>query len=509
MSALQSQASATCSVGEPASTPATARKRVCVIGAGISGLATAKVLTSDGFEVVVFERAAEIGGVWASSHTYPGLRANNSRLSYGYSDFPYAPDAEEYPTAGDVRRFLWAYAAHFGLASCLRLGVSVSAVSALDDAFSVETRSADGHQETHAFDFVAVCTGVFSEPFVPAIQNRERFDGPIVHSSQFTEELHRPGSHVVVLGGGKSAFDCATRAAQQGCTTTLVCRSPHWMAPRRLLGFVPSERFFLTRAFELMLRYHHLTRLERLVHGSLRPAVRLFWLVQSWLLRTSLRLPDSLVPRTPLPYGFEYLGVGADFYEAVRLGQLQVVIDEIESVFDGHTLALAAGTTLRADVVVCATGWRLSLPFLDQTLRDAVMPDGRLHLYRHILPPRRRTLGLIGFASSTANALTSEIAAHWLSDVFSGRLDLGPADRLDAEIAAVLAWSADTFPGRAEGQFVGPYVSHYLDDLLGDMDLPTRRSRSLVHEYFGPVWPSRYASVSEQRRQPRRRPTRR
>jgi cation diffusion facilitator CzcD-associated flavoprotein CzcO len=55
------------------------QKRVCVIGAGIAGLVTAKILTEDGFQVVIFEKEPTIGGVWAPSRTYPGLRTNNPR----------------------------------------------------------------------------------------------------------------------------------------------------------------------------------------------------------------------------------------------------------------------------------------------------------------------------------------------------------------------------------------------------------------------------------------------
>ena len=77
--------------------------RVCVIGAGVSGLVTAKVLRADGFAVTVFEKANDVGGTWSRSRTYPGLRANNSRDAYRFSDFSYAPTTDEFPTAEQVR----------------------------------------------------------------------------------------------------------------------------------------------------------------------------------------------------------------------------------------------------------------------------------------------------------------------------------------------------------------------------------------------------------------------
>ena len=39
-------------------------KRVCVIGAGPSGIAAAKALLAEGLDVVVYETSGELGGNW-------------------------------------------------------------------------------------------------------------------------------------------------------------------------------------------------------------------------------------------------------------------------------------------------------------------------------------------------------------------------------------------------------------------------------------------------------------
>ncbi|WP_084161222.1 FAD-dependent oxidoreductase [Nocardia sp. BMG51109] len=99
--------------------------RVAVIGAGISGLVTAKVLRDDGFDVVIFEKGPAIGGVWSESRTYPGLRTNNSRDTYAFSDHPYSRSADMFPTAAQVREYLDSYVRRFGLEPHLRLAAEV------------------------------------------------------------------------------------------------------------------------------------------------------------------------------------------------------------------------------------------------------------------------------------------------------------------------------------------------------------------------------------------------
>src|SRR5262245_58639160 len=162
--------------------------RVCIVGAGIAGLVTAKVLTQDGFDVVVFEKLQELGGVWATSRTYPGLRANNSRESYAFSDFPYPDTTDDFPTAEQIRSYLSAYADRFGLRPLIRLSSEVVLVTrAPIHGFEVLVRTSSGNPIALEFDYVVVCNGVFSEPHVPQFDGQERFQGSIVHSSQLTD----------------------------------------------------------------------------------------------------------------------------------------------------------------------------------------------------------------------------------------------------------------------------------------------------------------------------------
>ncbi len=489
-----------------------AQETVAIVGAGVSGLVTAKVLQSDGFDVTVFEKEREIGGVWASSRTYPDLRTNSTRELYEFSDFAYPAGTDPFPTAEQVRDYLHAYAEEFGLRDLLRLETEVTSISRLAPAggqtrggFRLRARDAGNPAgvRDHDFDYVAVCNGVFSKPFVPDVEGTGRFGGALLHSSEFTDVEQVGGKRVVVVGAGKSALDCATVAAKHGSSCTLVFRSPRWMAPQYVLG-VRYDWIFMNRLFELFFGYHRKGRLEAFLHGPLRPLVEVFWRVQSWITRHATRAPKQLVPDEPLPSGFENIGVGADFYDAVHSGEAVPKRGEIAAFEEGSTARLTSGETLEADVVIFATGWQQNLTFLDEDLLQHVRPDEKFTLYRHILPPHEQRLGFVGYASSLNNTLTSEISAHWLSQHFRGELSLPSPRQMSQEIARVHRWAERTFPAASEGYFIGPFVAHYVDDLLRDMNLPTRQADNLLTEYFGRLRPSRYRDVHEQRRRARR-----
>lgn len=477
------------------------RKQIVVIGAGIAGLVTAKVLRDDGFDVRVFEKESSFGGVWAESRTYPGLRTNNSRYTYAFSDHPYDVSADVFPTADQVRRYLASYVARFELVPLIRLSTEVVSVSRCESGFEVETRGPAGPTSVRC-DFVVVCAGTFSEPDLPEIAGAERYSGTLVHSSQATDPALVIGKRVVVVGAGKSALDCAAWAAEHAQRCTLVFRAPHWMVPRVLPGGIPNDRLVMGRFPELFFRYHHLARIERFLHGPGKALTSVFWRLTSVLFRSLLRMPAIMVPDQPLPKGFENIGVAPEFYELARKGRLDLRRDTITSFGDSSDVLLAGGDRILADVVIFATGWRQTLSFLAPELASAALQGGRFQLYRHILPPTQPHLGFVGYASSIACQLTSEISAHWLSHTFRGELTLPPVDAMKAEIQRVHAWLAEVFPARAQGYFVGPCVAHYIDDLVNDMGLPTRRTRNVFTEYLPPFSPARYRDISEQRRLP-------
>jgi cation diffusion facilitator CzcD-associated flavoprotein CzcO len=60
---------------------------VIVIGAGLGGLAAARMLTAKDVDVTVFERNSDIGGTWFDNN-YPGAGVDVPSHMYMFSEFP-------------------------------------------------------------------------------------------------------------------------------------------------------------------------------------------------------------------------------------------------------------------------------------------------------------------------------------------------------------------------------------------------------------------------------------
>jgi dimethylaniline monooxygenase (N-oxide forming) len=280
---------------------APSKKRVAVIGAGVAGLVNAKVLQQDNFDVTVFEKAETAGGVWAKSRAYPGLRTNNPREAYAFSDFDYPETADDFPTAEQVRTYLESYAEHFGITPHIRLGTKVVSVArrALQSpeshpGFRLEVQPGDATAgtEVHDFDFVVICNGVFSVPHMPQLEGRETFAGWVLHSSQLSHPEIIRGKRVIVVGAGKSAFDCATFAAHQAASSTLVFRKPHWMLPR-YFGDIRIDRVLFNRFSEQVFpTYHSVSPIERALRSGATPLIWLWRMIVSSVVRRLSHIPD-------------------------------------------------------------------------------------------------------------------------------------------------------------------------------------------------------------------------
>ena len=184
--------------------------KICIVGAGFAGLSAAKVLKAFGHTVTVFEKEADVGGVWSASRRYPGLTTQNVRSTYSLSDFPYPKDYPEWPSGEQVQRYMADYVRKFNLSGDIRLCTEVRA--ARQDAkghWQVDVLRVDepGASATaHDFDYLIVANGIFSQPMVPTYAGAEEFTasgGRICHTSEFKDLADAQGRHVLVVGYGK------------------------------------------------------------------------------------------------------------------------------------------------------------------------------------------------------------------------------------------------------------------------------------------------------------------
>ena len=476
-------------------------KTIGIVGAGFAGLSTAKVLKALGYQVQVFEKEPEVGGVWAASRRYPGLTTQNVRSTYALSDYPMPASYPEWPSGEQVQAYMQGYVDHFGLAPHIQLNTEVQ--SAVFDeaalAWTVVVKPASASEtKTYRFDYLIVCNGIFSDPAVPAFAGRDAFvasGGRICHTSQFNEAKDAAGKHVLVVGYGKSSCDVANAIAETSASTTVLARTLIWKIPKKFMNVLNYKFLLLTRMGEALFKYVELKGFEKFLHGPGKP-IRdsMLGSVESVVTR-QLRLRQiGLHPGTSLEtIARSTVSLVSDgFYDKVAAGQLKVTQAVIEELTPGQA-RLSDGSTVPADIVVCGTGWHQRVPFLDAaTMARVTDAQGNFRLYRSMLPPDVPRLAFNGYNSSFFSQLNCEIGALWLGDLLKGGLKLPPRDRQIAMIDHRLAWMEERTDGKhSKGTNIIPFSVHNIDELLQDMGLQLGAA-TRFKQWLGPIDPRDY-----------------
>ncbi len=207
--------------------------KVAVIGAGASGLASAREFRDRGHEVLVFEQGQAPGGVWAYapeveddllglnprqrvySSLYEDLRTNLPSDLMAFKGFPFDASGggedswPRFPHHTCVKTYLDRFARQFELLPLIQLGQRVVTLS-VNKAGAERTRRWQLETEqgfAAEFDAVAICSGHFSEPRVPSIPGLSAFTGKLLHSHNYRRPHDFEGEVVAVLGRGASGSD--------------------------------------------------------------------------------------------------------------------------------------------------------------------------------------------------------------------------------------------------------------------------------------------------------------
>ncbi len=482
------------------------KQTVGIIGAGVSGLVTAKTMREHGFSVVVFEKENELGGVWASTRRYPNVTTQNTRDTYTFSDFPMPKHYPEWPTGKQVQEYLTNYARQFGILPSIRFNTSVERTEAIDGGaggWTIHTQQYGQDSQT-IVDFLVVCNGVFNEPNVPSLPGRELYGGTVLHSTEVRQHHLDAAKNqkVAVVGFAKSAHDILAQVSKVSEKPVCIYREAKWKMPRLFLGL--NFKYLLLHRFgESLFPYRSLFGIHKFLHGPLgKPVTDLLVKALGKLVSTQLKLKKSgLLPDKPFDSIANCsIGLTADgFYEGVESGAIELEKGEIDR-FIPEGVVLKNGKHIVADQVIFATGFRQTVPFFEEAISSQIRNQkGWFQLYRNVLPADVPNLTFVGYNPSLFTPFTSELAAHYSAQHFKGQLNVPSAQAMKMEIALHQEWLMQRAPkSNASGTCIIPFSFHHADELMRDMGLNTRRTHNPITEFMKPFNPGIYSGLAKE-----------
>lgn len=467
-------------------------KRVAVIGAGPSGLATVKELLDEGHVPTCFERANSLGGVFRFEEApgqgvvWESCRLTSSGLLTAFSDFPDPWGRKEHLTAKEYVEYLAAYAQTFDVLRHIQFGTEVESVNRNATGWVVSVRNRSDVRTEH-YDAVAVCSGLHQHSHIPQIEGAETFTGQLLHGAEYRRPAQIKGKKVLVVGAGESGADVAAEVGRNAAETVLSLRRGVAVQPRRMFG-VPKD-YLTTRLINGASHWVFQTRnpkddRKRLVYkASFVPLVvldkvlqltyRFFWefLPLLWsrnprVVRSNLRtrrLTIELLSESGGTVTEQFGTKTDDFVRAIAEGRCRRVPGVRR--FEGRRVVFADGSQYEPDVVLLCTGFDTRTPFLADDLAQA---PRYLHAFNPDVGP---SLGFIGFLRPAFGAIPplAELQARWFSLLLSGALELPAKDVMRRSIEHWAQYRAHVF--RAVRDRLEHLVDHtpFCDELAAEI----------------------------------------
>jgi len=398
-----------------------AAEKVCIIGAGGSGVVAAQVLDAQRIQFDCFEKGSFVGGNWryendnGMSSAYRSLHINTSRRVMAFKTFPMPDHYPDYPDHFQMAAYFDEYVDHFGLREKIQFRTEVLSVEPVDGGWEVTVADADGGQEANRYRAVLVANGHHWDPRwpEPAFPGADEYEGEQLHAHHYREADVLRGKRVLVLGIGNSAADIAVESSRIADKTFLATRRGAYVLPKYMNGKpidetvtplvsrvpISVQRFFSMKALGIAAG-------DMTTYGLPKPDHKLF--------EAHPTVSSELLP---------------------RLGHGDIAVKpNLDRFTGGRTVRFVDGSEEEIDLVVYCTGYKMTFPFFDPQVVSA--PDNRLPLYRRVVSAERRGLYFIGFIQPLGPIMPlAEAQCEWVADLLVGRASLPSAEEMKREIA--------------------------------------------------------------------------
>lgn len=331
-----------------------------VIGAGFSGLGAVIALRDRGIDnLVVLERAQEVGGTWRDN-VYPGVACDVPSLLYSYSFEP-APWSKLYADGAEIQQYIQNVTDKHDLRRSIRFGHDVRSMT-YDDAQGVWTVNTD--RGTFLARNVIASYGPLANPALPQIDGLDEFGGKIIHSAAWDKDYDLTGKTVAVIGTGSTAVQLIPELVKVAGKVVVFQRTAGWVLPRgnfrtpsRVLGLFGRFPMFQKIARAGLFRLTEVSALALVWNTVLTSVVSL---AGKLFLRREVHDPWLRRLLTPqFRPGCKRMLVSDEYLRALQAENCQVVTWPIARVSEAGVMT-CEGVEHLADVIVCATGYEVT-----------------------------------------------------------------------------------------------------------------------------------------------------
>jgi hypothetical protein len=314
------------------------KNKTCIIGACPAGLAFARTLKLNNVDYEQFEATEDVGGNWKHG-VYDTAHIISSKSVTEFKSYPMPDDYPDFPSKNQMCSYLQSYAKHYELYKFIEFNTKVVYCRPIKNNFWEITLSTG---EQRIYENVIICNGHHWAKRFPQFEGT--FTGEYIHSKDFKNPEQFKDKRVLTIGGGNSACDVASEAARVGHCSDLSMRSGVWFLPKTIMGKPLSD---IEKPYTpLWLQRFLLKLVVRMAYGDYHKDYNL------------PRPKDKIFDKHPT--------LSTEVFHYIKHGRIKVK-PNIKR-FEGNIVEFEDGTRQEYDMVVAATGFYLSFPFLSKEI---------------------------------------------------------------------------------------------------------------------------------------------
>jgi dimethylaniline monooxygenase (N-oxide forming) len=378
--------------------------KVCIIGAGSSGISTAKIFYQEGIDFDCFEKGSKIGGNWlynndnGMSSAYKSLHINTSKQMMAYSDFPMPAHYPDYPHHSLIYEYFERYVDHFGFRHKISFNTEVQKVTCVDDGKYAVTTDRLG---TRFYDAVLVANGHHWSPRYPDFAGK--FSGEITHSHYYKTFNGFEDKRVLIVGIGNSAVDIACELSNVSKRVVISTRSGAYIVPKYLFG-VPTD---------------HISK-PPLAYAPL--AIQRATLLSAILINVG-KQDNYGIPTPQRPILREHPTISQEL--PGKVGHGKISIKPNITTLNGKSVLFEDGSSEDFDHIIYATGYKIEFPFFEPSFLEA--KNNEIDLYHKVVHPDHPNLFFIGLVQPLGAIMPlAEIQSKWIAELLLDRCQLPP-----------------------------------------------------------------------------------
>ncbi len=395
---------------------------VLIVGAGISGVGAAHHLARHcpAKTYAILEARDAMGGTW-DLFRYPGIRSDSDMFTLGYGFHPWRND-KVIADGPSIKSYVEATAREYGIDRHIRFNTRVEKIE-FDSASARWTATAAtvAGEKKFTCNFLWMCSGYYrySAGHTPDFPGADRFRGDVVHPQLWPENFDYAGKEIVVIGSGATAVTLIPSMTDKARHVTMLQRSPSWyynLPFRSALVATMAKIMPKGLAFRLV-RWHRIV-FQQIMYAMIRARPE----------KAGANLLDHVREQLPAGYDVEThfhprydpwdqrlcVVPDGDLFKAITDGKASVETGEIETwVEDG--IRLKSGKTLKADIVVTATGLHLEAMGGAKASVDGRAVDlGKTFTYRGFAVSDLPNLAFVFGYTNSSWTLRADLISHYV-----------------------------------------------------------------------------------------------